>query len=147
MNKEQAIEELLYQSGRHSDFNNIRWEKGFLGMLRPFRGDLIEDNLHKTVEAIYVLKEELRKKEVSKEILVSILGICHLGRAWTVHPEGMLQRNHLIRIEQVSQIEEWINHISYITFCLLDGADDVTAFEGYESDYKEQFNLLLNRYE
>lgn len=134
MTKQQAIEELLFQSGRHTDVHNQRWINGFLGMLRPFQGELIEDNFHKIVKAISVLQEEFTKKEVKNKIIASIWGICHLARAWAVYPNGMLQSNNLITKEQVDTIENWIEHISYITFCLLDGVGEI-AFEFYDIEY------------
>jgi len=136
MTKEQAIEELLFQSGRHTDVENPRWENGFLGMLRPFTG-LNEDNFHLVVKAIDVLTDEFNKTAIQNEIIASISGICHLGRAWGVYPTGMLQSNNLISDEEIKKLENWIEHISYITFCLLDGCDNVVVFEFYRKEYKK----------
>ncbi len=135
MTEEQAIEELLFQSGGHSDIENPRWQKGFLGMLRPFQGELYEENFHKIVKALKVLTKKMQQDNVPREIMSSIFGICHLGRAWGVEPNGMLRSNNLISDEQVKLLEKWIWNISYITFCILDGCDEVTAFEMYEDDY------------
>lgn len=44
MTKEDAIEELMYQSGAHENIESERWTNGFLGHLRPFHGKLCEDN-------------------------------------------------------------------------------------------------------
>ena len=51
MTKEEAIEELFFQSSAHTDIENPRWENGFLGSLRPFRGKLIEENFHLIVKS------------------------------------------------------------------------------------------------
>jgi len=138
MTEEQAIEELMFQSGRHTDINNAKWENGFLGMLRPFKGKLIEENFHKIISCIAVLSKKLNEDSIKNEIISSIWGICHLGRAWAIYPDGMLQSNNLIKPEQVKLIESWIEHISYITFCLLDGCEETVAFEFYNYEYKKQ---------
>jgi hypothetical protein len=138
MTEEQAIEELMFHSGRHTDVHNDRWTNGFLGMLRPFNGYLIEENFHKIVASLVILSNKLNEDSIKNEIIASIWGICHLGRAWAVYPEGMLQSNNLIKAEQVKQIEHWIEHISYITFCLLDGCEEIVAFEYYETEYNSQ---------
>ena len=135
MNREQAIEELFYQSGRHEDVESPRWTYGFLGMLRRFQGQLFEENFHNIIRALYVLSEDIAQDEVRNEIIASIWGICHLARAWAVYPEGLLQSNNVISTEQVTQIEGWIEQISYITFCLLDGCGVEIAFEFYEVKY------------
>lgn len=137
MNEKQAIEELLFQSGRHIDIENPRWVNGFLGMLRPFQGSLIEEKFHKIVGSLYVLADFFSQENIKNEIISSIWGICHLGRDWAVNPKGMLQLNNLISDKQIKEIENWIEHISYITFCLLDGSGTNTAFEFYETEYKK----------
>ncbi len=139
MTEEQAIEELLFQSGVHSDIENPRWQKGFLGMLRPFQGELYEENYHKIVKSLKVLMNKIQQENVSKEIIHSIFAICHLGRAWGLEPQGMLRSNNLINDEQIKLLEKWINNISYITFCILDGCDEVVAFEVYDDG---DYNIL-----
>jgi len=142
MNEKQAIEELLYQSGRHSDIENPRWTNGFLGMLRPFQGRLIEENFHKIVGSLYILSDYFPQENIKNEIVSSIWGICHLGRAWAVYPGGMLQSNNLISDEQIKEIENWIEHISYISFCLLDGCGTEVAFEFYETEFKKDLTTI-----
>ena len=134
MTKQQAIEELLFQSQRHSNIENLRWTNGFLGMLRPFKA-LKEANFHQIVKAIEVLSDDFKNKTISNETIASIWGICHLGRAWGIYPNGMLQANNLISKEDIEKLENWIEHISYITFCLLDGCDNAVAFEFYWEEY------------
>ena len=142
MTEKNAIEELMFQSGRHSDIENPRWENGFLGMLRPFQGNLIEENFHKIISILYILSDKLNEELIKKEIIASIWGICHLGRAWGIYPEGMLQSNNLISKEQIKDLDNWIEHISYITFCLLDGCGKDVAFEFYETEYKKDLTIF-----
>ena len=40
MDKNEAKELLSFHSTRNEDIDNMKWEKGFLGSLRPFRGEL-----------------------------------------------------------------------------------------------------------
>ena len=135
MTKVQAIEELLFQSSKHPDIENPRWQHGFLGMLRPFKGTLLEENFHKTMEAIKTLADEFVKDSISNQIISSIWSICHLTRAWAIEPEGMLRSNQLINTQQIQQLENWLDHISYVTDCLLDNCAIEVAFEMYIYEY------------
>ena len=134
MTVEDAIEELMYQSGSHENFEHKRWQNGFLSQLRPFRGEFCEENYHLIMKALQVLAPELEKDFVDKRIISSVMGICHLGRMWAVDPEGMLQSNNLISKEQISKIDDWLVDISYATFCLLDGAGAEEAFWNYNEN-------------
>lgn len=141
MNHEQAaIEELLFQSGAHLDIENPKWENGFIGMLRPFNTKLSEDNFHKIVNALYVLSDEFSHNNIRKDIISSIWVICHLTKTWAINSEGILQSNSLITTEQIKQIENWTEHISHITFCLIDGCKNNIAFEDYNIEFKK--NLI-----
>ncbi|WP_343696132.1 hypothetical protein [Flavobacterium sp.] len=137
MTKEEALEELMYQSGCHENIESERWEKGFLGQLRPFKGVLYEENYHLIMKSLKVLSSEMEKDFVDKRIISSIWGICHLGRMWALYPEGMLQSNNLISKEQVSQIDNWLVDISYAAFCILDGAGEDEAFWNYNEENKK----------
>ncbi|MFB9078061.1 hypothetical protein ACFFLS_18960 [Flavobacterium procerum] len=133
MTKEEAVEELMYQSGAHENVQSKRWENGFLGQLRPFRGELREENYHLVMQALKRLAPEMEKDFVDKRIISSIMAITHLGRMWAIHPEGMLQSNKLITKEQTEQIDDWLTDISYAAFCLLDGAGAEEAFWNYDN--------------
>lgn len=133
MTKKEAKQLLQYHSFRDSDINHPKMEHGFLGMLRPFKGKLIEENYHEIIEAIKTLADELRDEEkVDKEIIAAIWNICHMTRSWAIEPEGMLRRNELINKEQIEKLENWIDVISYSTMNVLDGCDNKTAFEFYD---------------
>jgi len=130
MTKEDAIEELMYQSAQHENIARQRWENGFLGQLRPFKRVLHEENYHLIMQALKVLAPELEKDFVDKRIISCVWGICHYARMWALYPEGMLQGNNLISKEQISQIDDWLIDISYTTSCLLEGATE-EAFWNY----------------
>jgi hypothetical protein len=135
MTKEEAKKVLKYHSFINEDINHPKMGKGFLGMLRPFSGELIEDNYHEIITAIKVLADDLRKgKNIDKEVISSIWGICHLTRSWAIEEDGMLRRNNLISEEQIKKLENWIETISYATMMILDGCDNLVAFEFYEDE-------------
>ncbi|UUF15541.1 MULTISPECIES: hypothetical protein [Flavobacterium] len=136
MTKEEAIEELMYQSAHHENIESDRWENGFLGQLRPFRRVLHEENYHLIMQALQVLSPELEKDFVDKRIISCVWGICHYGRMWALYPQGMLQGNNLITKEQVEQIDQWLIDISYAASCLLEGAVE-EAFWNYNKENKE----------
>lgn len=80
-----------------------------------------------------MLSPEIERGETIPRSVVSCLwGICHLGRAWGVHPDGMLRRNHLISDEDVRRLHEWIEKISYAVMLILEG---MPATDRHELDY------------
>lgn len=131
MTHEEARDLLLHHSFKHENFSHPKSERGFLGMLRPFTGMLIEENYHDIMKAIRVLHLELENKQLDNEIVASLWTICHLARIWAVDKNGMLRRNNLISHEQIELMDEWISSISYTVFCLLDGAGVGEAFNEY----------------
>ncbi len=120
MSPADARELLGFHSGRDERTADPRWEKGFLGMLRPYRG-LVERNFHEVMATLAVLSAELREDKVSRDVINDLWAICHLGRTWGVHAEGMLRRNQLITDDDVARLEEWIGTISYAVMLLLEG--------------------------
>ena len=128
----QARELLRFHSGRHEDVSHAKWTGGFLGSLRPYRG-LDPRNFHEVMRCLVVLAPELGAHgPLDRELIADVWGICHLGRAWGVEPGGMLPSNELIPLEDIQRLQSWIDQISYTVFCLLDGCDPGTAFEGYD---------------
>ena len=136
MTIQEAIEELQYQSGNHESFESERWENGFLGQLRPFKGVLHEKNYHSIMQALKILAPELEKDFIDKRIISTIWGICHFGRMWAIDPDGMLQRNELLNEQQTLQIDDWLIDVSYAAFCLLDGTGSREAFWNYDNKEK-----------
>jgi len=133
MTKEEAELILQYHSFTNEDISHPKMIKGFLGMLRPFRGVLYEDNFHEVMTAIKTLSQNLREGEmVDRKVIANLWGICHLTRSWAINSEGMLQSNRLVTKEQVETLEKWVDTISFATFAILDGCDDETAFNFYK---------------
>ena len=138
MNEEQAKEELSFHSGRNSNTDDSRWEKGFIGSLRPYQGiELVESNFHAVINCLKVLAPYLRSSEtIDKSIVSDIAGILCLGKAWAVQKEGMLLRNKLITTDQANVIDGWLDCISYAWSMVLDSQDESIAFEPYNEQYK-----------
>lgn len=137
MNIDQAKESLSFHSGRNSNTDDPRWQRGFLGSLRPYQGmALVEENFHNVIECLRVLAPMLENDAIDKSIVSDISGILCLGKAWAVDDEGMLQRNKLISEQQAFQIDGWLGCISYAWMMLLDTQDELLAFEIYNEQYK-----------
>ncbi len=132
MTLDEAKELLSLHAFTHPDAaEHPKAESGFLGALRPYRG-LSEANFREVMLALRVLGPSLAEDRLDREVVAALWGICHFGRAWGVHPEGMLRRNGHIADADVVRLEQWLEAISYATACLLDGAGEDVAFETYD---------------
>ena len=85
----EAKELLKHHSYNHDDLDNSKTEKVFLGMLRPFQGELYEDIFHELMTIIKTLKQEFENDKIDKQVISSFWGICHLGKAWGLEENGM----------------------------------------------------------
>ena len=132
MDKNEAKELLSFHSTRNEDIDNMKWEKGFLGSLRPFRRELYEENFFEVMECLRALKDEFSGIAIEKDIISDIVAIIHYPRVWLA-PEGMLGSNHLLTEEQNKHLLAWTDIIeSCFMFLLEDDVED--AFIDYE-DY------------
>ncbi|KKO51814.1 hypothetical protein [Paenibacillus sp. DMB20] len=132
MDKAEALFLLKCHAFAHDDVEHEKMRHGFLGMLRPFRGELYERNFHELMLIIEVLAEEFEKPQVQRVMISCLWSICQLARAWAVYPDGMLQSNGLISKEQVDQMEEWLDMISYAVMVILEGEGQLDeALWGY----------------
>ena len=75
MSIDEAKELLSYYSGRNGNIHDPKWINGFLGSLRPFRGELLESNFIEVMECMKVLQDEFKQDKVDKNILSDIV-IC-----------------------------------------------------------------------
>ena len=62
MDKTEARIRLSFHSGRNSLIDDPRWANGFLGSLRPFRGELRQENFHVHMHISAVKSLALRVK-------------------------------------------------------------------------------------
>lgn len=131
MTRTEALELLAHHSFTHDDFNHPKTERGYLGMLRPFTGQLYEENFHEVIRVIKTLAADLRKPEVDKDIICKLWSICQLSRAWALEKDGMLQRNGLIVASEVERLAEWTDCISATVMNLLSDLNDEIAYETY----------------
>ncbi|OWA37133.1 hypothetical protein B9G55_03415 [Saccharibacillus sp. O16] len=138
MNREEAIERLKKHAFVHDDLEDEKMTKGFLGMLRPFDGTLIEANFHELMDILNVLADDLEQGELDRTLISCLWSICQYARAWALEPDGMLRRNELIADEQLQQMAQWVDMISYTTMVLLEGGGREDAFWSYHEYVKEQ---------
>ena len=130
MSMEEAKELLSYHSGRNENVDNPKWINGFLGSLRPFRGELLESNFIEVMECMKVLQGEFEQDKVDKNILSDIVGITYLARVWA-SPDGMLGSNKLLTEEQTAKLNLWVDIIQEALMRLLDDSPE-EAFCSYK---------------
>lgn len=132
MTEAEALDLVRHHSYTHEDIENPKTKTGFLGMLRPFTGRLYEANFIELMTALRVLSPQFKGPVIDRELIAAYWNICHLGRAWGLEPEGMLQRNNLLTANQIKDLASWIDCLSDTVANLLDGADETLAFEAYQ---------------
>jgi len=131
----EAKETLSLHSGRDAETDDPKWQRGFLGMLRPYSGELIEANFHEVIECLKSLSAELRSGEmIDRGVTNDIVGIVHLTRCWALEPDGMLRRNNLISEDDQARLEKWIRIIEYAFMMTIDSNEPDEAFTEYR-DY------------
>lgn len=111
MTKTEAVELLKFHSGSHDDINNIKYEKGFLGMLKWCSGELYEDNYNEVLAIIDTLKDELQGDLVDRRIIANLMCIYYYAKLWALDEDSMLRRNRLLRDEQVALLNVWVSNI------------------------------------
>ncbi|WP_295154027.1 hypothetical protein [uncultured Ruminococcus sp.] len=131
MTKTEAMEILSFHSCRNKNVNDPRWEFGFVGRLRPSGGELNEDNFIQIMESIRILKDDLSSDMIDKNLVYDITSIIHLTRVWCLPPSG--GPNSCINARDQEQLLLWVDIVEKTLFHLLDGADDDTAFQDYDS--------------
>lgn len=141
MDLETAKRELGYHAGR-GELNGSRVEEGFLWRLRPYKNlHLVEECFHHIIECLRVIGPSIAsdsKRTIEIDIVTDIASIICFGRLWAVHEEGTLRRNKLIAKEEATQIEQWINRISWTWTMLLTTKNVDTAFEEYDREFRNK---------
>jgi hypothetical protein len=131
MTPKEALDLLKHHSFAHDITNDPKIDEGFLGMLRPFRGDLYETNFHELMLILRVLQNNFRDETIDRQLISEFWGICHLSRSWGIEEDGMLRRNNLISEPQIKLLSTWIECISTTIFNLFEGLPEDDAFESY----------------
>lgn len=111
-------------------------DRGFLGMLRPYKGELHESNFHELMRALRVVGPEFSKPQVDTQLMSALWGICALARWWGIEPDGMLQRNQMLDEQETEALRDWVHEISYVLMLLLDGESVEVAFQEYNRKYQ-----------
>lgn len=132
MDKKEAKELLSFHSTRNEDVDNLKWQNGFLGSLRPFQGELHEENFLEVMECLKTLEDDFTAPMIEQGVVSDIVAIIHLTREWAAS-DGMLGSNHLLTEEQTRHLLSWVDIIEKCFMFLLDD-DPETAFIDYE-DY------------
>lgn len=57
-------------------------QHGFLGSLRPFRGELREENFFEVMECLKTLKDDFAATTLEQGVVSDIVAIVHLTRVW-----------------------------------------------------------------
>lgn len=131
MNKDEAKILLSYHSCRNDDIYNDKWTTGFLGSLRPFTGQLYEENFIEIMECLKILKDEFEEVRIDKNIVTDIFTITYYTRAWC-RPDNMLGRNHLLTLKQEKELQDWIDIIEDTFSNLLDlSGEPFWSYEEY----------------
>ncbi|WP_440109601.1 hypothetical protein [Paenibacillus sp. QZ-Y1] len=138
MKREEAVILLKCHAFSYEDLYHPKMETGFLGSLRPFRGQLMEENFHELMEILRTLVPDLQGPTLDREVMACLWGITHLGRAWAVEPDGMLRSNNIISDEQVTLMEKWLDLFSYAVMILIEDGGEDEAFWGYREYVQER---------
>jgi hypothetical protein len=69
---------------------------------------------------------------IDRRLVSALWTICHLTRKWAIVDGGMLRRNNLIDAEDLAQLEQWHDMLSYAVMVLPESGDPVEAFSEYD---------------
>lgn len=135
---------LMHGSGTHDSRGEpVGQDDGFLCSLRPYRG-LHERNFHLVMEALLVVGETMhRSPAVDRDLVLSLWEMCSLARYWGIHPDGMLQRNRLIRPADAERLGVWVDVVEGTAWGLLRGLPPHEEVERY-ADYVARFGWWEN---
>ena len=133
-NKEAKIA-LSFHSGRNSDIKNPRWINGFLGSLRKFNGDIIEDNFIDVMRCLKILASEFAADVVDKNLLADVYRILYYTTVWM--QEGGRLSNIDCKVK--NKIKYWMEMYSYAIVLLLDYSE-----QAYKEAFMEFDDYVVN---
>lgn len=81
-------------------------------MLRPFTGQLLEENFQEVLQIIHTLSGALAQPTIDREMVSNLWSIVYYTRLWAIDEDGMLRRNGLLTEEQVEVLTKWVSVIS-----------------------------------
>lgn len=135
MTCEEAKLSLSFHSGRNSDIKNPKWINGFLGSLRKFNGDIIEENFIDVMKCLKILATEFSSDIVDKNLLADIYGILYQTTVW-IQDGGLLSN---IDCTVKNKIKYWMQMYSYAIVLLLDYSE-----QAYQEAFMEFDDYLMN---
>lgn len=122
MTFEEALEELSFHCGRNPSVDDPRWGEGFLQTLRPFKG-LRHDRYEHLMTCVSAVSGHLLENDcLNREVMNSLWAINYWSRAWCLHEDGMVVRNHLISNAEQVLLQSWLDELARRVAWLLDGA-------------------------
>ena len=125
MTPDEARRLLRIHAGRDADSDPAKWETGFVGQLRPYRGSLNEANFREVMAAIRVLAPKIAESEfVDRELIADLWSLIWFPRMWAFPPDGMLRRNDLIDGQALSVLDDWLNRIAEAVSYALEGSPE-----------------------
>ena len=128
MTPDEAKRLLRIHSGRDADSDPAKWETGFVGQLRPYRGALNEDNFREVMEAVRALAPEIAPSgSVDRQLMADLWSLVWFPRMWAFPPHGMLRRKDLIDGRELSRLDDWLNRISEAVSYALEGSPERVA--------------------
>lgn len=113
MDFDTAVEELTFHRGSNPRIDDPRWDKGFLQTLRPYSGSLDREAWAGVIDCVDAVAHHLTTAQaLDRSVVSSLWAIVHIGRAWGLHPDGMLARNDLITVEDQATLADWLDSLS-----------------------------------
>lgn len=135
MTREEAKLSLSFHSGRNSDIKNPKWINGFLGSLRKFDGDIIEENFIDVMKCLKVLATDFASDTIDKNLLADVYGILYYTTVW-IQEGGLLSD---IDSEIKNKISYWMQMYSYAIALLLDYSE-----QAYQEAFMEFDEYLMD---
>lgn len=138
MNREEALIQLRFHSGRHPDINHPKWRHGLIGSLNYFDGQFNEENFVEVMECLKVLSSEFAAEQIDRDLMADLYGILYQINLWIV-PGGKLEH---IDPNIKNKLVQWLKLYADVIELLLEYSEQSCqeAFYEYECYRKETLN-------
>lgn len=131
MTVEQARESISYHSCSSKDVYDRKFQNGFLGSLRPFKGELNEKNFINLMESIMTLQQNLRSGEkLNQDVLLEIMTIIKMSQTWAADG-GDLMKENLMTTEQQATLLKWAEIMNDCLYKIIENNAE-SAFISYK---------------
>ena len=127
MTFDEAKEQLRFHCSTDRRVDDPRWAAGFLSSLGAYNG-LKREVMEDVRRCFAAVRDHLGSApSIDREVINSLWGIVHFGRAWAIEPDGMLQRNQLISDADAAELKVWLEELSYDIASVLDSGHENDA--------------------